>query len=669
MPLQAPNLDDRRQDQIVADAKLLIPRYAPEWTDHNASDPGITLLQLFAWMAEMTLYRLNQVPERNYIKFLQLLGIELEPARPARTELTFALARDDVETVIVPAGTQVAVSNGGSSDQGPLVFETDSALIALGAALAAIQSFDGFSYSVETTKNGSEGQWFYPFGPRAREGSALLLGFDSPIEFTDEQINLAFYLHRDPLTYLQRNCVLDLDRIPTPATLEWEYWDQKHWEPLSLDKDDTRAFSRSGHITLRGPGSQIKKDSLGNVEDPLYWLRARLVRSTYEQAPRLDMVLTNTVGATQATTVRDEILGGSSGRPSQVFRLANLPVIVRDQPETVQRADEVKVTITSLRLEVDEGLSQGYQVWQEVEDFFASRPDDPHYVLNRTTGEVRFGDGEHGRIPVANPGNPHTNVVARLYRYGGGRAGNTGADTITELQSFVEGIAEVTNLRAAEGGTDEESVEEAKLRAPQELKSKNRAVTAEDFEILARQTPGTVVRRAKALPLVHPEYTGAIPGVITVIVVPDSDAPNPLPNETTLAAVCQHLNCFRLLTSEVHVVGPTYHLVSIEAEIVVNPADDLAVVKRAVEDRLTRYFDPLVGDEDGMGWPFGGDIFYSEVYRVVLQTPGVDRILNNNLNIWLDNERQTFCRDVPIATGHLLYTEGHQISVSYSTRD
>ena len=84
MPLQAPTLDDRNYAQIVAEAKALIPRYVPEWTDFNESDPGITLVQLFAWMTDMLLYRLNQTPERNYIKFLQLLGIELQPAQPAR---------------------------------------------------------------------------------------------------------------------------------------------------------------------------------------------------------------------------------------------------------------------------------------------------------------------------------------------------------------------------------------------------------------------------------------------------------------------------------------------------------------------------------------------------------------------------------------------------------
>src|SRR5690349_19665567 len=110
MPLTAPNLDNRQFADIVAEAKTLIPRYAPEWTNFNETDPGITLVELFGWMTEILVYRLNQVPDRNYIKFLQLIGIELEPARPASTELTFSLSRDNL-SVIVPLGTQVAAQN------------------------------------------------------------------------------------------------------------------------------------------------------------------------------------------------------------------------------------------------------------------------------------------------------------------------------------------------------------------------------------------------------------------------------------------------------------------------------------------------------------------------------------------------------------------------------
>src|SRR5262249_20111821 len=195
VPLRAPELDDRRFADLVAEARALIPRYAPEWTDHNESDPGITLVQLFAWMTEALFYRLNQVPERIYVKFLQLLGIELRPAQPARAELTFRLVRDDVETVLVPRGTQVAAAGAGGP---PLVFGTDEALIALGARLRAVQSFDGFGYTVETTKNSTVGQWFYPFGTHAREGSALLLGFDAPVAFTRQQVNLAVYVADEP---------------------------------------------------------------------------------------------------------------------------------------------------------------------------------------------------------------------------------------------------------------------------------------------------------------------------------------------------------------------------------------------------------------------------------------------------------------------------------------
>jgi predicted phage baseplate assembly protein len=661
MPLQAPILDDRTFDQILAQAKLLIPRYAPAWTNQSETDPGITLMELFAWMTEMLLYHVNQVPDRNYIKFLELLGITLTPARPAHAELTFTLTSSNVQTVIIPAGTQAASSDASP----PLVFETDEALIALGAKLKALQSFDGFSYEVVTTANGATGQWYYPFGPHAREGSALLLGFDSPVAFSTDQVNLAVYVYTEGLAPEGHHCDLDLSGLPVASTLVWEFWDGRFWNAISLDKDDSRALTRSGHVYFEGPGDKIKKDIMGNVADsPLYWLRVRLAKNGYDMAPRLSAVLTNTVSATQAQTIRDEILGGSDGRPNQLFKLANTPVIERDTPITLTGADGLTVQVTSVEIDVDEGA--GLEAWQEVEDFFSSGPDDPHFTLDRTTGEVQFGDGQFGRIPVANPANPNANIVASSYRFGGGKRGIVGTGSVKALQTFVDGVDSVTNLQPTLGGTDEESLSDAKLRAPQTLKSKNRAVTAEDFEFLAEQTPAVRIRRAKALPLVHPKFSGMpIPGVVTVIVVPESDAPNPIPGDATLALVCAHLNVHRLLTSEVYVVAPKYRLVQINANIVVKPDSDLSVVKKAVEQALTAWFHPLTGGADGTGWPFGGTIFYSDVYRVVLQVPGVARLLDNQLVIWLDKQRQDFCRDVPLNNGELTYSLAHQISVSY----
>ena len=93
MPLSAqlPVIDNRMFDDIVAEAQTRIPRYTQEWTDFNAGDAGFALVELFAWMTELLIFRLGQVPQLNYIKFLQLMGIELNPAQPAQTVLVFPI--------------------------------------------------------------------------------------------------------------------------------------------------------------------------------------------------------------------------------------------------------------------------------------------------------------------------------------------------------------------------------------------------------------------------------------------------------------------------------------------------------------------------------------------------------------------------------------------------
>src|SRR5512145_379219 len=108
MPLPTPLLDDRHFQDLVDHAKRSIPQYCPEWTDHNVSDPGVTLIELFAWMTDLLLYRVNQVPDKVYIKFLELLGVKLEPPRAARAPITFYLSAPQPAEVTIPAETEVA---------------------------------------------------------------------------------------------------------------------------------------------------------------------------------------------------------------------------------------------------------------------------------------------------------------------------------------------------------------------------------------------------------------------------------------------------------------------------------------------------------------------------------------------------------------------------------
>jgi uncharacterized phage protein gp47/JayE len=662
MPLIAPNLDDRQFADLVAEAKTLIPRYVPEWTNFNETDPGIALTELFAWMSELIIYRLNQVPNLNYIKFLQLIGIELEAAQPAQAQLTFSVARPDLSSVIVPQGTQVAAS--GSSGQS-LIFELDQDLIAIGAALAAVQSYDGSGYTTQTNKNNTQGQWFYPFTQTPRAGNGLLLGFSSPVAFPSVQISLTVNLYQSGTT---RPVVESGAVLPPPATIVWEYFDGTQWNSVQMQSDSTMAFSQDGTIVFLGPGSSVATAPMGNVTANLYWFRARLEASTYEMPPQVAAVLTNTGNATQAITFTGEVLGGSDATPSQTFQVTNTPIVALAKPLPVTNSDGTTATITSLQLTIDEG--QGPMTWQQVDDFYPYGATDRVFTLDLNSGLLTLGSGEHGAIPTANLNNPNGSIVAQSYRSGGGSQGNVAAGAITQILTNVPSINTVTNLQAASGGTDEESLADAQLRAGMALQSNNRAVTVEDFEYMATQAPGANVARALALPLYHPGFpNGQVPGAVTVIVVPNSPVPNPTPNQTTLQAVCQYLDAHRLLTSELFVAGPVYRTIQVQVQIVVAPGFDLATVQNAVQGALTTFFDPLQGGNNGTGWPFGGPIYYSDVYRVILDVDGVQRILNNQLLFYLDGLAQTFCRDVSINPGELLSndTQGHVVNVSYAT--
>ncbi|MEA2338346.1 MAG: hypothetical protein QOE82_2353 [Thermoanaerobaculia bacterium] len=674
MPLDAPNLDDRRFADIVEEARALIPNYLPEWTDHNLSDPGITLVQLFAWLSEMILYRLNKVPELHYIKFLQLIGVERKAAAPTRAEITFNVD-PALATVIVPRGTRIGAAPAPVSpsamtapsldvppDDEPPVFETDEPLIAIGAPLKYVVVFDGLMPLDKTTSNGVTGQWYAPFGSKLRVNSALYLGIAALAPFPSDEMNLTFRIHTDPKHLQPVQSAGAAGASAAPATLAWEYFDGLFWRALEVLHDETNALTTSGHLYFRGPSKAVQS-VLPPITESVFWIRCRIVTFQYDRPPALDAVVTNTVRATAVSTVRDEVAGSSDGGPDQPFRLRHAPVYAKP-PVTVEErlrargaaAIDSRELAKGFVLQVDEG--QGFTTWEEVEDFFGSAGDDRHYTLNRTTGEIRFGNRLRGAIPLAGL----NNILVRQYRYGGGAKTNSGIGAIKDLLTPVAGVESVTNRWAAEGGADEESVADAKLRAPQELKARNRAVTLEDFEFLAGQTPGVRIRRAHALALHHPSFPGVdVPGVITVIVIPDSDAANPLPSETTMKAVAAWLNDRRLLTAEVFVAPPRYKLVRVVTRVVAKATSNAAQVKAGTEAALTRYLHPLEGGDDGNGWPLGGTVRASDLFRQVFQVDGVATV--EDLRIVIDGDEKGLCLNADIPKDYLVYSNGHDVSV------
>jgi predicted phage baseplate assembly protein len=616
MPLTAPILDDRTFEELFKEARARIPRYVPEWTDWNDSDPGITLLQLQAWLTETILYRLNQLPDLNYVKFLQLIGVEQRPARPATTELTFTLKERDVPAaVLIEAGQVVSVS--ARDLERPVLFETDRAFRAISARLALLvrvaPTADATPTDV-TQDNAASGRAFAPFGDPPEAGAMLLLGFESSLPFPREEIGLQLYQPdaSDALLAprLEEACDARLPGASAPA-LAWEYWDGVGWQALDVSGDETEGLTQSGQVYLRVPGqiSRVPFDALGlgtlgeaEADPPLYaFLRVRLIAPAYTSAPRIDRIVTNTVRATAARTVRDEAVGSSDGTPDQSLTLRHAPVLAEP----------------ALRLDVDEG--RGPEPWQVVPDFAASGADDAHYVLDRGAGRIAFGDGRRGRIPLAG----QLNVIARSYRHGGGTSGNVGAGTITDLVTPIREVEAVTNLRRVESGSDEEPLAEARLRGPRELLvTRNRAVTLADFEHLARETPGALVARARAYLSLGADDAH----LIEVAIVPRSSDPKPVPSAATRRRVCRHLDERRLITTRLRVRGPHYHDIDVDIDLVVDDGADLKTVKNAVDARLTDYFHPLRGGRDEGGWPFGRAVYYSELLHEIMRMGGVHRV-------------------------------------------
>ena len=657
MPLKdhTPQIDVRTWQDIVDEVRSRIPHYTPEWTDFNDSDPGITLTQVFAHLAEMLLFRMNMVPELAYVKFLELIGIELTPAQAAQVEVSFVVADSVTDaTVLIPQGTQVSAPG---DDGPPLVFETERSLTALACQLLAVQVDDGAQFRNVTRSNAEATAGFDPLGADPREGAALVLGFGFPdghpnqSSFPALAIDIAFWSQADARAPLMRQCGGSDNRPYASAQLQWEGWSGSLWVQLDGLSDDTLALTRSGHMVLRVPSNAaLARDFLGDYEalnndsgeaqPPLFWLRLRVLQTAYEVAPRLLALRINTVPALQAQTVRNEVLGGTNGEPNQSFTLANKPVL--------------KSATRPLLVSIDQG--QGAQDWWAVNDLLGAGPRDRQLALHYSSGELITGDGENGAVPVANAANPDANVVVAEYRFGGGSQGNVAARAINNLLTPIVGLdgGATSNLFGAAGGADEEGLDAAKKRAARSLRARGRAVTAEDFELLA-QAAGNVAR-AKALPLTHPQFPGIkVPGAVSVIVVPGRRSPAvpsigtppPLPSDGLLRLVCDYIDQRRLLTTEVFVLAPTYVPLQVQLQVVIDDNADSRRVKEDVELALRNYFDPLLGGDEGTGWPFGGALRYAKIVQRVFKVDGVDSV--PDLRLTVDGDTYPACADVPLA--------------------
>jgi predicted phage baseplate assembly protein len=609
MTLPAPELDDRRFQDIVDEAKRKISQLCPTWTDHNVSDPGVALIELFAWMSEMVLYRMNQVPDRLYVKFLELVGIELYGAAPATTDLLFRLTAPQQDVVRVAEGTQVSTERVGQED--PVVFMTDQELRVVPPRLTSCLTLSGDQFEDHTEDLRRQADRVTCFRS-VRPGDAFYLGFAESLAANQIRLHV--------VTQVEGAGVM-----PEDAPLRWETWEGERWVTAELVSDDSDALNapEGGDITLiLGPRHEQMPINLTRA----FWLRCRLVPSRpgqpgYQRSPQLSSVTVESVGGVvrgrHAEPAPAEVLGLSNGLPGQVFAVRRAPVLERDRSrETV-------------RVLLPRGHGQDTQRsedWSEVEHFGGQHADDRVFTWSGATGEIRFGPRtedasgraeQHGAVPPVD-----AQVTVTGYRCGGGRRGNVGAGKLRVLRTSIPFVAEVTNRGPATGGVDTETVENAKVRGPMALRSGDRAVTVEDFEHLTLDAAPTV-SRARCIP---PQ-----PGQpIRVLVVPRVSAPVArlkladfaLPPEL-VRSIAAHLDARRLLTAQVSIAEPRYQGVMVVAQVrPVAGMREESIRERAVS-ALYDFLNPVTGGSDHQGWPFGGSLMDGDIHALLRGVQGV----------------------------------------------
>ena len=273
MSLPTPNLDDRTFKDIVDEAKKKIPTKCNLWTDLNPSDPGITLIELMAWMTEMMIYRLNRLPEKNFIEFLSLMGIKLTPAQPSKTWVVMTVAGGVSEENLSQISSGTRISTGDKTGE-PVGFETRESLNPTAARIIRICSKheDKFQdHTIQLESDRSEGVPI--FFPETRVPHVLYLG-DSQFGTAGKNFHL-------------KVVVTLLTESLSNRCIEWEFWDGKQWEVVVPLRDDTREFKKSGEIIFEALPAmkELKKKEISGISS--YWLRTRLIGAEEGRLPEI----------------------------------------------------------------------------------------------------------------------------------------------------------------------------------------------------------------------------------------------------------------------------------------------------------------------------------------------------------------------------------------------
>jgi hypothetical protein len=604
MPLAALVLDDLDWEQLTDAARLRLPALsAGQWTLHAPVDPGVTLVELFAWLLDQRVYWMDRVPEPFFRAAVELLGEGMRPARAARTVLALQGGGPLTE---VASGTMLEIAR---AEAGP-VFATAEGIALLPVARTELLVATGEGPLLDRTNDLRARRGVTLFGADGAAGEAkIVLHLPAPPAPSARPLSLFLDVQAAPKVLPEWNP--DAVAVPPPAEVTWWYsrgggLPPRAFAPADV-RDGTTGLRRAGLVRLPiAPDWAPEGPAVGGLLP--FVLLARTRAATFTFPVNVKRVMPNAVIATHRRLVRE------SRHFTDWLPLPGLAITLGE--------DSAPPIPDEVRLRVRETDGRWHR-WRAVPDFARTGPTDRVFRVDRLRRRIEFGDGLTGRIPRPDPlVDPNVHIAVMV---GAGEDGNQGAG-----QGWAGVTADLRGTAAVDavGGREAETIDKARVRIGGLLDRVERAVTSPDHVTLAEATPGVHVARAHAAVGFHPGHPcRVVAGAITVFVVPhaprgdavsdDERVGAPMPDAGALAAVRAHLEQARMVGTEVWVCPPRYRTVRLAVRVLGDPVDPAAARLR-IDAALRRFLDPLEGGDDrkgGKGWPFGDPIRPSVLMR------------------------------------------------------
>lgn len=659
MTIPVPPIATSSYKDLVDEALRRASIHTPEWTNQSEADPGVTLIHVFAHLTEALNYRCNLIPERNRLKFLQLLQMQLRPAQPAQGLVEFSMSRGPLRTEIVQAETalqagrvEFRTSHGlavlpvecrvyikarvpksraaeiadlyqrlypdliaegkvldyyetqpvdfpaaGSMPPPAIDLLADTADAALWVALLARPTDTPAAVRSEIAGK----TLTLALAPAADSAALDLLPGDQSFEPDESLVFQIPRLDGMSVRYERLDARLSTNLLIQPGTAE-------------LTLPDAAALSYDEAFDPMDAGIGALPPALEGTDDAarlLTWIRIsapKLEESDSQIAVRLAWAGINAAAIEQRALVPAEVLPAGTGMPDQVAQVQNVPVL----PETLR-------------------LTVNGEIWQRIDDLAAAGseaalddtmragPPSRVYTLDPATGVIRFGNGTFGARP------PRRASIVASYAHGGGREGMVGIGAISR-GNLAQGV-QVTNPVPTWGGGAPETVADAEIRIPGHLRHRDRLVSAQDFVDITWNTPGVDLGRVEVLPMFNPAQAGVdTPGDVTLLLIPRFDPvtpETPAPDREFLKAVCRHVQPRRLVTTNLHLRGPSYRGIWVSVGVDIMAGRDQGPALDRVEVEVRRFLSPLAGGFEGTGWPLEKAVESAEILATAARVSGV----------------------------------------------